>query len=245
MPLEQGLRDQVLNYCDRDLPVAADVTAMFDFVDDLDLRDRIEAEFHSARYIYKLGEALNVADTRLYGHVKFQIVQYAAIYEAIIVYLLWSKYSDHPAVTDIQFHKVYRKVASLPSTLHFATTGGEEVHLCVQITEKTNPISIRFDDKVGAAVAIGFIDKEVGEDIKSFYKLRNGIHLESAIKNQINYELDSSHLAFRRMKPFTEGIRGFLKDGKIPDKSKLKKKPVVAPAKPSAKAAKKASRYAA
>lgn len=227
MPLEQGLRDQVLGYCDRDLPSAADVSAMFDFLDVKDLRERIEAEFHSARYIYKLGEALNVTDKRLHGHVKFQIVQYAGIYEAIIVHILWSKYAGHPAVTDIQFHKTYKKSASLPETLYFATTSGEEINLCVQVTEKTNPFSIKFDDKVEAAVRIGFVDKEVGEDIKSFYKLRNGVHLESAVKNQIRYELDSSQLAFRRMKPFTEGIRGFFKNGKIPDTAKLKKKPTV------------------
>lgn len=237
MPLERAARDQVLNYCDRDLPPVADVTAMFDFLDDQDLRDSVEAEFHSARYIYKLGEALNVADNRLHGHVKFQIVQYAGIYEAIIVHLLWSKYS--PAVTDIQFHKVYKKTASLPSTLHFATTTGEEINLCVQVTEKTNPISIKFDDKVDAAVQIGFVDKDVGEDIKSFYKLRNGIHLKSAIKNQIKYELDSSHLAYRRMKPFTEGIRGFLKDGKIPDTAKLKKKHAAVSTEATAEAAAK------
>ncbi|MBZ9810715.1 TTC39/IML2 family protein [Mesorhizobium sp. ESP-6-2] len=224
MPLEKAFRDQVLAYCDRDLPSAADVTAMFDFLEDEGLRNRIEAEFHSARYIYKLGEALNVADARLHGHVKFQIVQYAGIYEAIIVHLLWTKFVDHLAVTSMEFHKVYKKAASLPSTLHFATASGEEISLCVHVTEKTNPFSIKFDDKVDAAVAIGFVDESIGEDIKSFYKLRNGIHLESAIKNQIKYELDSSHLAYRRMKPFTEGIRGYLRNGKIPGNASLKKR---------------------
>jgi hypothetical protein len=222
MPLEKDIREHVLNYCDRDLPDAADVAAMFDFLEDQDLRARIESEFNSARYIYKLGEALKVDDNRLHGHVKFQIVQYAGIYEAIIVHILWSKYADHCEVTAIQFHRTYKKALSLPQNLSIALITGEDLTLCSEVQEKTNAISIKFDDKVDAAVRIGFVDKEIGEDIKLFYKLRNGIHLESAIKNQIKYEIDSSLLAYRRMKPFTEGIRGFLRDGKIPDTAKLK-----------------------
>lgn len=222
MPLDAETRSQVLDYCDAHLPEDGAVAQMFDFIGDPVLQKRVEAEFYAARYIYKLGEALAVSDERLHAHVKFQIVQYAAIYEAIIVHMLWNVYPTHQAVTAIEFHEVYKKTATLPKALSLTLADtSEEVVLCVGVRQKTSRISIKFDDKVDASVQIGFLDFTLGEEIKQFYKLRNAIHLESAIKNQIIYEIDNSLLAYRRMQPFTRGIRGFLKTGVLPDDGRL------------------------
>ena len=92
MPLSAEDQAKVLQYCDAHLPKKAATVAMFDYLDNQKLLDQITSEYYAARYIYKLGEALAAAGDRMHGHVKFQIVQYAGIYEAIIVYLLWSKY---------------------------------------------------------------------------------------------------------------------------------------------------------
>jgi hypothetical protein len=221
MPLKRPTIDRVLAYCDRDLPPKRDVKAMFDFIEDAALRERVEAEYHAARYIYKLGEALAASGERLHAHVKFQIVQYAGIYEAIIVHLLWTTFADHHAVTAIEYHTTLRRAGTMPNNIRMISVDGADIVLGVEIRERTPPISIKFDDKVDAAVTIGFIDKALGEDIKSFYKLRNAIHLESAIKNAINYELDSSQLAYRRMLPFTRGVRGYLQDGVLPLNARL------------------------
>jgi len=222
MPLEDKIRKQVIAYCDRDLPPKSDVREMFDFVTDKELRDKVEAEFHAARYIYELGEALSASGERLHAHVKFQIVQYAGIYEAIIMNLLWTVFAGRQEVTAIEYHTTLRRVATMPNNVEMVTTAGEDVVLSVERKERTPAMSIKFDDKVDAAVAIGFVDKAIGEEIKSFYKLRNAIHLESAIKNAVKYEIDSSHLAYRRMLPFTRGVRGFLRDGVLPDNARLK-----------------------
>jgi hypothetical protein len=222
MPLAQDVRDAVLDYCDRDLPPTQDVAAMFDFITDTALREKVESEFHAARYIYKLGEALGALNERLHPHVKFQIVQYASIYEAIIVNLLWTKYAGHPEVTAIEYHAALRKAVTLLQNLIVTNDVGENIYLCVERQERTPAISIKFDDTVNAAVKIGFVDPQIGDDIKSFYKLRNAIHLESAIQNAVTYEIDSSLLAYRRMLPFTRGIKGFLTTGKIPDDARPK-----------------------
>lgn len=227
MPLELQLRSKVLDYCDAHLPEDGAVAAMFDFLDEPDLQQRVEAEFYAARYIYKLGEALAAADERLHAHVKFQIVQYAAIYEAIIVHMLWSFYPNHHAVTSIEYHANYRKAHALSQSLSLTLSDtGEEVILCVEARQKTSRVSIKFDDKVDAAVEIGFLDRALGEEIKGFYKLRNAIHLESAIKHQVKYEIASSSLAFRRMQPFTLGIKGFLATGTLPDEGKISAEPI-------------------
>lgn len=217
MPLPLEDRQKVLDYCDRDLPDEGYVAGIFNFIDEVTLRDRVQMEFSAARYVYKLGEALKVEGDRLHAHVKFQIVQYASIYEAVIVYFLWAKYPAHSAVTSIEFHDAFREAASLPGNVQMLTTENEEIHLCTSVKKRTPRVSIKFDDKVDAAVKIGFIDARLGEEIKGFYKLRNAIHLESALKSQLQYELSSSKLAYLRMRPFTKGIKGFLTTGTLPD----------------------------
>jgi hypothetical protein len=223
MPLDKVVSDAVIAYCEKDLPSHEKVAKMFEFIEDSKLRHQIEAEFHAGRYIYKLGQGLSVKNERLRAHVKFQIVQYAAIYEAIIVHLLWGRYKDHDEVKKIETKTAHTASVSLPRNLKLMTDKGQEVFLHVRTEKEANTQSIKFDDKIKASVAIGFLSKELGEEIKTFYKLRNGIHLESAIKNEVEYEIDNSRAAYRRMSPFTQGIKGFLRDGVLPESTKLKK----------------------
>jgi hypothetical protein len=50
-------------------------------------------------------EALRASGDEIHPFVKFQIMQYASIYEAVISYLLWTRYSDHSEVKALQTHK--------------------------------------------------------------------------------------------------------------------------------------------
>ena len=105
MPLNQADRENVLRYCDRDVPQIAQIAALFDYVKDTDLISALIREYQAARYIYKLQEALSVADEKLAAHAKFQIVQFASIYEAVIVHVLWTYYPDTAEVRNIEFYK--------------------------------------------------------------------------------------------------------------------------------------------
>ena len=108
MPLTAATQKLVLNYCDRDLPNPKWFADYFNFIDSEPLKQRLASEFYSARYVYKLGEGLAVGGERLQAHVKFQIVQYASIYEAIIIHLLWSKFAGHDAVVGMEYHDTYK-----------------------------------------------------------------------------------------------------------------------------------------
>lgn len=222
MPLNKEDRENVLRYCDRDVPTAAQVAGLFDFVVDAALKDALTREYQAARYIYKLQEALNVSDEKLAAHAKFQIVQFASIYEAIIVHILWSRYPESPEVRNIEFYKALRKIAQFPKNIEVKTPEGLEVHLCIEAELKNTRHSIKFDDKVDAAVAIGFIDPALGEEIKEIFKIRNGVHIENAVKNEIAYEIGQAQLAYWRMIPFTTGIRDFLATGKLSDAARPK-----------------------
>lgn len=152
MPIEESLREQIQTYCKRDLP--GDMqwhVDQFGFVLDAELKKRLGRAFYSARYVGKLMEALLAAGDELHPFVKFQIMQYASIYEAVISYLLWTKYAEHNEVKLLQTHKAYKPVRAL-GHLTKMKYGEEELYTCVYRDAKTHRNSIPFKDKVDCAV---------------------------------------------------------------------------------------------
>ena len=211
MPLEKRTIDEIFKYVKRDLP-DEDVWFLdrFDFIDDIILREYLAKEFYSARYMNKMMEALNLSEYELFAHVKFQIIQYASIYEAVICYLLWNRYNEHEAVKEIEYHSEYRKVGALSSKTKILYDN-EPVILCkLKNNVKTTEYSIKFDDKVDAAVRIGFLDGNYADDIKNIYGLRNNVHIAKAAKEEFEYEIEQSKLAYRRMMPFIDRIKEFI-----------------------------------
>lgn len=110
MPLKENVRDLIRAYCVKDLhgDLAWHVN-QFSFVTDPELQKRPGRAFYSAWYVSKLMEALRASGDEIHPFVKFQIMQYASIYEAVISHLLWTCYSDHPEVKTLQTHKSYKR----------------------------------------------------------------------------------------------------------------------------------------
>ncbi|MGM4965747.1 hypothetical protein AB7714_19785 [Tardiphaga sp. 1201_B9_N1_1] len=211
MPLEQTLRDNILAYCTRDLP--GDIEwhiAQFEFIDDSELKKSLGRAYYAARYVAKLMEALRPDVEFSHPFVKFQIIQYASIYEAVVAFLLWTKYQDHPEVKKLQTHKAYKPVSALGS-LTKMTFDGEEIHPCLYKDAKTQRNTIPFKEKVDCAVRLGLIDEAYSGDIKKTYALRNLAHLEAEAQQQINVELEEARIGYWRMKPFLERITEALK----------------------------------
>ena len=206
MPLSQDVRDSIFAYCKRDLP--GDLQwhiNQFSFIADLELKKRLGRAFYSARYISKLMEALLAAGDEIHPFIKFQIMQYASIYEAVINHLLWHQYRAHPEVQQLQTHKAYKPVNALGSLTNMKY-GEEDLFTCVYRDEKTPRNSIPFKDKVDCAVRIGFVDAAYSEEIKLIYELRNLAHIETESEKQIEVEIEQAKVAYWRIKPFLEKI---------------------------------------
>ena len=105
--------------------------------------------------------------------------------------MLWHRLGTLPQVTDIEYHEAYKKVCDWPKGVA-ADCDGESLHLCSLRKVRTPRASVKFDDKVDAAVEVGFVERALGEEIKGFYKLRNSIHIEAAVKNQARFEVDQA-----------------------------------------------------
>lgn len=210
MPLEQSTRDLIHEYCVRDLP--GDIQWHIDkfvFIEDEELRNRLGRAFYSARYIYKLMEATFVQGDEQHPFVKFQIMQYASIYEAVITNLLWGKFKEHPEVLQLQTHKAYKPISALAGITKMYY-GNEELFTCVYRDAKTPKNSIPFRDKVDCAVRIGFMDAAFSEDIKRTYELRNLAHIETEADKQLDVEIEQSKHAYWRLTPFLEGVTSYL-----------------------------------
>ena len=97
-------------------------------------------------------------------------------------------------------------------------------HFIMEKKEKEKT-KIRFDDKCRTAESLGLIhkfvnDKEEEIDLPSelieIYSYRNGIHIIAEQRKHINYELDLSKRAYRRMRPFIDQLKEKLRqDGKV------------------------------
>lgn len=206
MSLDNYLRNTISEYCNRDLPGDLEWhTDQFLFIDNLELRNRLGRAFYSARYIGKLMEALYANNDEIHPFVKFQIMQYASIYEAVVSFMLWNTYSEHPEVKILQNHKSYKPVKAFGS-LTVMKYGDEEIFTCVYRDTKTPKNSIPFKDKIDCAIRIGFIDEIYAEDLKRVYELRNLAHIETEAEKQIDVEIEQAKIAYWRMKPFLEKI---------------------------------------
>jgi hypothetical protein len=206
MPLAQHERELIHDYCTKDLP--GDLqwhVDQFSFVSNSELRKRLGRAFYSARYIYKLMEALLASGDEVHPFVKFQIIQYASIYEAVINNLLWDHYKEHAEVKKLETHKAYKPVSALGS-LTSMTYEDEQLFTCVRRDEKTLKNSIAFKDKVDCAVRIGFLESAYSEEIKFIYKLRNLAHIEAEAEKQIEVEIEQSKIGYWRMRPFLEHV---------------------------------------
>jgi len=206
MPLTEAVREEIDLYCKRDLP--GDLQwhiDQFSFISELELQKRLGRAFYSARYISKLMEALFFQGDELHAFIKFQIIQYASIYEAVISNLLWGRYKDHQEVKSLQTHKAYKTVAAL-GKLTAVTFDNEAVFTCVYRDAKTPRNSIPFKDKVDCAIRIGFLDATYSEEIKLLYELRNLAHIETEAEKQIEVEIEQAKNGYWRMKPILEKI---------------------------------------
>lgn len=210
MPLEEETRNLIHDYCVRDLP--GDMTwhiDKFSFIDDAELRLRLGRVFYSARYAYKLMEATFVQNDEQHPFVKFQIMQYASIYEAVITNLLWGLLKEHPEVIQLQTHKAYKPVNALGS-LTKVKYGDEDIFTCVYRDATPPKNSIQFKDKVDCAVRIGFLEAAYAEDIKRAYELRNLAHIETVASKQLDVEIAQSKTAYWRLGTFLDYAASFV-----------------------------------
>ena len=229
MAFSEELKKEIQLYCTKHLPPVSWYENEFSFIQDIGLRDRIIMEFKAIRFAYKLYEGIGASDENLIFEVRNQIFAYASIYEAVIENVLNTYYSDTDEFDSLVHHTIPIKI-SIPQDKqkilqNILSHDGKEIIPFYYARRKKEKPQIRFDDKCRTAEKIGLIHKFINADgekvdltseIIEIYSYRNGIHIVAERRKGINYELELSRKAYRRMRPFIDQIKEKLvDDGKI------------------------------
>ena len=184
--------------------------AYFDFIDDMNLAQRLADEFISTRYIYKLLEGLEADTWLLRAQIRLQVLSYASIYEASLHHILFENLAAHPLVIKLTEFPV-KKELSIPAAnvqvlQKYLEHDGKQVVPTYIGVGKTDETKVRFDRKAECAFKIGIIEEWLMEDLVEFYDARNSIHIHAEIRKSLDYTLDLSKRSYMRLQPFKEQI---------------------------------------
>ena len=218
MAFEEEIKKKVATYVEAHLPDNGFYQSFFWFISDAALRTRLEDEFKSTRYVYKLLEGLQVADELLVAQCKIQILLYASIYEAVLHHVLLQEYAATPEVIDLTSYE-HKKPINISHVIRdriqktYSPIGGISVYESERRT--VDERKIVFDEKAETARRLGFIDQKIKNVICDVYSMRNAIHLHAELRCGVTYDLQAAHKAYWHLQGFANQIGDRLeKDGK-------------------------------
>lgn len=227
MPLSKEIQSIIYDYCSNHLASEEWYENEFEFIEDENLKSRLVSEFQGTRFAYKLYEGLEAKGENLIFEIRHQILSYASIYEAVIHYVLYTFYSDTEEFDNLQYHIAPAKI-DIPTakrdTLQKALShNGEKIIPYHDQRQKKEDSQIKFKDKCLACEKLGLLHKikdgngpeiDLVNEIVEIYGYRNAIHLIAEQRKGIEYELELSKLACRRLRPFIDQIKEKLKADK-------------------------------
>jgi len=188
--------------------------AFFDFIDDAKLASRLGEEFLAARYIYKLLEGLEADGWLQKAQIRNQILSYASIFEASLHHLLFVKSSADAKVIGLTEFTTKKQISiprdSMAALEKHLEHDGKSIIATYETVGKTDESKVRFDRKAECACSLGIIDSRLRDELIEFYEARNSIHIHAEIRKGLNYELDLSKRAYKRMQPFKEQVSKWL-----------------------------------
>ena len=227
MAFSETLKNAINDYCNNPLADESWYENKFEFIEDGDLRKRLIEEFKSIRFAYKLYEGLEAKNENLIFEVRYQILAYASIYEAVIHYVLYNYYQNTTEFHNMQYHTVPTRMSfsekQMEDVKRILSKPDEDLMIYHLQERKKDETQVRFDDKCRAAEALGLINVFTNEqkdtinlpaEIIEIYSYRNAIHLVAEQRKGIKYELELSKKAYRRMQPFIDQIIDRLKHDK-------------------------------
>ena len=179
----------------------------FSFVQDEKVREHLADEFYQTRFAYTLMQTLSLPMAKNKGIVKFQIIQYASICEALLNYTLETYFKDefenrYAATTYVDF-------PSALSTNTKITFESKPLYLCKAKTEKAkitwtaNPIKAEF------ALEKGVLSQDTKDKYCALYDLRNNAHILKAATSDYYPKLKEARAGYELVFQFIAEIRAY------------------------------------
>ena len=179
----------------------------FSFLNEPSLQKNLGEAFYQARFAYKLMKALHLTKAKYYGLVKFQILQYASIYEAILDYYLDKHYKDEIMTA---YAEVLYSPVQATSNKTIIKHDGEDVFLCVKRIRKKPIKLIKIQSRTEFAVSKGIISDSMRDRICNLYDTRNNVHILKATQNKYVPNLSDAKKAYALMDDFVDEIKLYI-----------------------------------
>lgn len=219
MPLKKALRQPVVDYILRDIAPGKPAGQKpmewfldrFAFVDNATLQKYLAEAFYQARLIEKTREALGLRKEFNNVFVKTQILLYASIYESLIDYAL-EKNKTEPTVASLLRQEFFSPVPALSGATELTYKEAGATHKIVTCKKKgrTQKLKeIQFNDRLNAAVELGFVQASNQAELEDLYKSRNKIHILAAVADNYKPDVLQSSMAFRNLFAFLAHARAF------------------------------------
>lgn len=208
----------VINFCNRDLVPDKTFNAntqyhsnwfveYFSFLSDDNIGKQLGDAFYQARFIYKLMNALRLPLAKQKAFIKFQIIQYASICEAVLDVAI-EKYFKEDAEKDFSIKELKKYPNALADDVKI-TAKGVSLVLCHEKEKKGELKRTRVDLKTEYAVRKGLITQEIKTTLDNLYDSRNNVHILKAARNQYSPKLKDAKDAFELMQKFVGEIKEF------------------------------------
>ena len=172
----------------------------FSFIPDKSCQAHLADAYYQARFVYKIMQGLQLTSFKRHAFLKFQIQQYASIYEALIDYTLDTYHKKE--VAEILKEYEYKPVCALAHNAEFIINDGSSktsIYTCKKAARKITLKTTRITDRTKACVELGIIDEKIKKDLDELYETRNNIHILKAALSDYKPTITGSQHAFELM----------------------------------------------
>lgn len=218
MALPKETIKEVIKFCNRDLVPDQQFNpdsqfhsewfvSYFSFLSNPTVEAQLGDAFYQARFMYKLMNALNLPLAKQKGIIKFQIVQYASICEAVLDMAI-TKYFLQDAEERFSVTELVKYSNAISADTKI-TCGGTPLVLCKTKKKKGDLKRTRVDFKTKYAVEKGIISQSTKDSVDALYDLRNNIHILKAANSQYTPKLREAKDAFVLMQAFVDEVHNF------------------------------------
>jgi hypothetical protein len=180
---------------------------LFSFLGNDKLEEHLGDEFFQTRFTYTLMQTLSLPIGKHRGIVKFQIIQYASICEALLNYTISEYFKDEfeEKYASTLFSEIKGALSNKTKILY----DGKDATLCTTKIEKakipwtSNPIKATF------ALEKNILTQDTKDRYCSLYNLRNNAHILKATEANYYPKISESKDAYELTFQFISEIQAF------------------------------------
>ncbi len=178
-------------------------TTWFDHVQEPTVRDALCDTLYGARWLYKIGLALQVKNKELYSHVRAQVIDYISVSETLLnEMIIHAKTKNKLTGNHWQFKDLYmnpkNKIKWYQVTNVRATIEKQSFAWLILVAE---------EEKI--------ITTQLAKALQRMRLVRNTVHITERAKNNSAYSLNSSSEAFKIMQQAINETKSWFSKNKI------------------------------